>query len=302
MPQGSILGPLLFLLYINNLSGATSFRVRLFADDACLIMDNPNPKYLQDHVNKELVNIENWMRANKLSINYSKTHYMIFSRKKSKFNFQLHCGGSRLERVASTKYLGVIVDDKLNWSAHINYIHSKLSRASYILSKLRHYVDLNTLKMIYYSLAYPHLSYCITAWGGASKSLIHPLITLQNKIVRIITFSDFQAHAPPLFHKLQLLAINDIYNRNLAILIHNFQNNKLTGSTNLITLDKFHKYNTRLSANNNYYQNFHKSDVGCRTFSNTGLKFWRSLPCDLKSQKLSVFKYKLKKILIGSYA
>ena len=172
VPQGSILGPLLFLLYINNLPEATSFRVRLFADDACLIMDNSNPKALQDNINNELVNIDNWMRSNKLSINYSKTHYMIFTRKKNKFNFQIHCGGSHLERVASTKYLGVVVDEKLNWSAHINYIHSKLCKASYILSKLRHYVNINTLKMIYYSLAYPHLSYCITAWGGASKSLI----------------------------------------------------------------------------------------------------------------------------------
>ena len=156
--------------------------------------------------------------------------------------------------------------------------------------------------MIYYSLAYPYLSYCVTAWGGAAKSLIQPLITIQNKIVRIMTFSDFLSHAAPLFYKLQLLTIVDIYSLNLAIMIHNFQNNKFTGSTDLITLDKFHKYNTRLSANNNYFQNFHKSDVGSRTFSNAGLKFWRSLPSDLKSQNLSVFKFKLKKLLISSNA
>ena len=86
-----------------------------------------------------------------------------------------------------------------------------------------------------------------------------------------MTFSDFLSHAAPLFHKLQLLTITDIYNLNLAIMIHNFQNNKFTGTTDLITLDKFHNYNTRLSSNNNYYQNFHKSDVGNLLFLMLGL-------------------------------
>ena len=302
VPQGSILGPLLFLLYINNLPEATSFQVKLFADDACLILDNSNPKTLQENINNELVNVDNWMRANKLSINYTKTHYIIFSRKKCQYNFRLCCGGFCLERVASTKYLGVVVDEKLNWSHHINYIHSKLCRASYIISKLRHYVNTDTLKMIYYSLAYPHLSYCISAWGGAPNSLLRPLNVVQNKIVRLITFSDFSSHAPPLFHKLQLLTITDIYKLNLVIMIHNFQNNKFTGSTDLTPLNKFHKYNTRLSSNNNYYQNFHKTNVGKSTFSIAGLKFWRSLPVDLKSQTLPVFKFKLKKLMISSYA
>ena len=124
------------------------------------------------------------MKVNKLSLNYTKTNYMIFTRKKEKFDFNLKLDGFTLERVASTKYLGVIIDEKLNWSLHIKHIHRKLSRSSYILSKLRHYVNLDTLKTLYYSLIYPHITYCISTWGGAS---IKPLVTLQKKIVRIIT-------------------------------------------------------------------------------------------------------------------
>ena len=301
VPQGSILGPLLFLLYINDLPNVSLFDVRLFADDACLLLDNKYPNLLELNINNELIKINNWMKVNKLSINYKKTNFMIFTRRRSNFTYRLQLEGQTLERVNSFKYLGVILSEKLSWTAHIGHLVTKISRASYIISKLRHYVDLNSLKMIYYSLVYPHLIYCITSWGKAPISVLQPLEILQRKLIRIMTNSDFRCHTPPLFHSLKLLTISDIYKLNLAISIHNIQNNKFTGSNNLVLLKDSHSYFTRLSSNNNYFQPQTFSNLGLSTHSAAGLKFWRLIPNSIKSKPLPSFKINLKKFLISYY-
>ena len=301
VPQGSILGPLLFLIYINDLARVSSFDIRLFADDACLILDDKNPKRLQNNINHELNKINNWMKINKLSINYDKTNYMIFTKKRNDSNFCLQLDGHELQRVTNAKYLGVILNDKLNWTSHINNIYTKISKASYILCKIRHYVNLNTLKMIYYSLVYPHLTYCISSWGGAPKTTLQSINRLHNKILRIITFSDFKSPSAPLYFKLQMLTITDIYNLKLATLIHNIHNHKFTGSNNLVLLQDFHSYQTRLANSNNFFQQFTSSNLTQSTFSSAGLRFWRSLPNDIKLVKPSAFKYKVKYFLLNKY-
>ena len=113
VPQGSILGPLLFLLFINDLPEVCNFEVKLFADDACLIYADPKPLNLQINVNNELAKVDFWMKSNKLSINYSKSNYIIFTRKILDNNFNIHIQGNRLQRVSQTKYLGVIINEKL---------------------------------------------------------------------------------------------------------------------------------------------------------------------------------------------
>ena len=300
-PEGSILGPLLFLIYINDLARVSSFDVRLFADDACLILDDKNPKRLENNINHELIKINNWMKINKLSINYDKTNYMIFTKKRNDSNFCLQLDGHKLQRVTNAKYLGVILNDKLNWTSHINNIYTKISKASYILCKIRHYVNLHTRKMIYYSLVYPHLTYCISSWGGAPKTTLQSINRLHNKILRIITFSDFKSPSAPLYFKLQMLTITDIYNLKLATLIHNIHNHKFTGSNNLVLLQDFHSYQTRLANSNNFFQQFTSSNLTQSTFSSAGLRFWRSLPNDIKLVKPSSFKYKVKYFLLNKY-
>ena len=226
---------------------------------------------------------------------------MIFTKKRTKFEYNFQLEGHSLDRVSKVKYLGVFLAEKLNWSAHIDHLVIKISRASYIISKLRHYVNINTLKMIYYSLVYPHLMYCITSWGNAPNSVLKPLEILQRKIVRIMTFSDFRSHAPPLFHFLKLLTVADIYKMKLAISIHNIQNNKFIGSSILVPLQNIHSYSTRLSCNNNYFQHRFVSSLGLSTFSSSGLQFWRQIPTELKSKSLLSFKCKVKQFLISSY-
>ena len=179
MPQGSILSPLFFSLYVNDLPKVSNFKTTLFADDICLIFANKNIDILEKMVDQEINKVDSWMRHNKLTLNYSKTVYMIFnSDKKQSSPFRVQIGSHLINKLNSTKYLGMHFDNKLNWGTHISKLESKLSCYSGIFYRIREYLSPNELKMIYFSLAYSHLQYAIGAWGSATKTSLHRLNTI----------------------------------------------------------------------------------------------------------------------------
>ena len=128
LPQGSILSPLLFSLYVNDLPKVSHFKTTLFADDTYLILSNKNIDILEQMADQEIKKVDSWMRHNKLSLNCSKTVYMIFnSDKKQSSPFRVQIGSNLINRVHSTKYLGMHLDHKLSWDTHISKLESKLS-------------------------------------------------------------------------------------------------------------------------------------------------------------------------------
>ena len=192
VPQGSILGPLLFLLYINDLcyqSDILSFV--LFADDTNILIPGDNPAEIEKVLNDELNNISKWFKCNKLSLNLKKTNYMLFKPKKKLFNDDLHIfiDRSKIDHVTCTKFLGVFIDESLKWHEHIAYLKSKVNKCVGILLRVRHKLHVNVLRILYNTLILPYLTYCITVWGKTHKVYINDIILLQKKIVRIITFS-----------------------------------------------------------------------------------------------------------------
>ena len=300
VPQGSILAPTFFNLYINDIINCSNFSIKLFADDACLTYSCTDPFKLETNINKELIKINTWRKINKLSVNFTKSNYMIFTNRKLNLNFNIIMDGNSLNRVKETKYLGVIMQDNLKWNSHIQHITNKISKASYILVKIRHYVDLFSLKMLYNSLIKPHLNYCMSVWGGAPKSVLRPLITLQKKIVRIMTHSNFDHPSAPLFLKLNILPFKQLYEYNISNLMHKIHNNLITGEYNLTLLTKTHNYNTRSSSNLNYYQTFQRLNLGLQSFLTQGIKFWNKLSISIKSLPIHLFKKKLRQYLINS--
>ena len=130
VPQGSILGPLLFLIFINDLPEATNFYVKLFADDTFLCAQNTNFNELESDVNLEIQKVHKWLESNKLTLNISKSQFMIISNSKNiPRNFSVSINEESLTRCRSYKYLGVIFDENLNWNEHVKYVCQKVSKA-----------------------------------------------------------------------------------------------------------------------------------------------------------------------------
>jgi len=154
-------------------------------------------------VDQEIKKVDSWMRHNKLPLNYSKTFYMIFnSDKKQSSPFKVQIGSHLINRVNSTKYLGMHLDNKLNWDTHISKLESKLSCYSGIFYRIREYLSTNEPKMINVSLVYSHLQYVIGTLGSATKTSLHRLNTIHNKIIKTISWTSFRCHVTPVYSQL----------------------------------------------------------------------------------------------------
>ena len=166
IPQGSILGPTLFILYINDLHKVSNIlNFILYVDDTNIFLSgNDLPELCSDMCN-ELKKLDLWFKVNKLSLNVSKTNFMVFGNKKNK-ECNIFINGVKIEEVNYTKFLGVLIDNKLNWQMQIQNVQRKVSKSVSILYRVKYLLDTNALLMIYNSLILPYLNYCVEVWGN----------------------------------------------------------------------------------------------------------------------------------------
>ena len=175
VPQGSMLGPLLFLIYINDLpSVSKSLAFYLFTDDSNIYFEASDLFTLEKVLNLELRHVKKWLDANKLSLNIDKTNVVVFHSPARKLTepIVLKFGRKEISRTDHIRFLGVLLDETLGWKPHLVELFRKLSRSVGIFYKLRHYVPADTIKTVYYALFYLFLTYGITVWG-ATYSMIN---------------------------------------------------------------------------------------------------------------------------------
>jgi hypothetical protein len=161
----------------------------------------------------ELGKLSQWLIANKLSINLSKTHYILFwpGRKSLLPNPKLEFDGHVLEGKQNTQFLGVILNARLSWLEHSSYVRNKIAKNIGIINKVRHILSPSTLKTLYTSFVYPYLTYCIEVWGSAPRNYIDPIIKLQKRCCRILTKSAPRTASLPLFQQLKILPLPELY-------------------------------------------------------------------------------------------
>ena len=222
--QGLVLGSLLFLLYINDLPNISNqLHFFLFADDTNIYFKANNLDKIQEVMNKGLKLLREWLIANRLALNVSKTNFTIFSPPNKPYkNITLLINKKAIEQ-EYVKYLGVLLDTKLSFCHHISSIKKNISRAIGIMHKMKTFVYRNILICLYYSLVYPFLIYAIPIWGVACENIINPLYVLQKRVVRIITnkkgyigSDGLLVCSAPLFYETGRLNICDIFKFHIA--------------------------------------------------------------------------------------
>ena len=314
MPQRSILGPLLFLLYINDLADvSTKLFSLLFADDSNMFITGKDANELIESMNDEIINVVDWLRVNKLSLNLKKTHFIIFQKQKARINVytELIVDGVKIEMKNSTKFLGVMLDKYLTFNDHIQYIKGKVSRGLGILIKCRKYFTQKTLITLYNSFIYPYLNFCTTVWGNTHESYLKPLIVSQNKAIRIVSgakrrpiiWNDrtilIPAHTDPLYKKLNILKLSQIYIYSVQQFVFKYHHGMLPKVFNdFYSMNShFHSHNTR--SQNLYRPPLLRSSLGSTTVRATGVKFYNHFfnILDMNRSMLS-YKAALKKYLI----
>ena len=306
VPQGSILGPLLFLIYINDLASVSNILTSLlFADDTTLTYNGKNLPDIIATFNSEMNRIVHWLNANRLSLNLDKTYFMVFRPKgKNLEPPDIIVNNIKIKQVEEFKFLGVIIDNQLNWFEHIKYISSKISKGIGVIIKARKSFDTDTLLSLYNTLIFPYISYCIHVWGTAAEIHIRKIHILQKKIVRIICglpprdSDGIWTSTKSSFIKKKILNVYQIYDYFIALFMYKLSHDNLPPLFDMFErTSNIHNYETR--QHNLFYLKFVPTSRSQKTIKIKGTKLWNMLVRKMDTDcAISTFKTKLKTLII----
>lgn len=295
VPQGSILGPLLFLCYLKNIGHSFSFipenNLCLYADDSNMKISGRTVEQIEEIAGSELANIGKFLKHHNLKLNVEKTNYMVFktSQNKNPIDPAIVYNNCLIERTFNTKFLGLTIDESLTWGSHVDNLLKKLNSGIYALSKMSFLANPNILKMLYFAHIHSHISYGLCLYGSTKVANLESILKIQKRAIRVILRLKSDESVRQHFKNLQILTVYGQYILDTILITKR----NLGSST-----EQTHSYNTR--NRREIIHAHHRLEFYNKGPTYAGLKFIKQIPQALKAEQNMVkFKRNLKSYLIG---
>jgi len=306
VPQGSVLGPLLFLIsFMYDIQNAVSdAKLKLFADDTNLFLHDSDFMNLFYRANIYMSQLCEWFKVNKLSLNLDKTCYSLFGlNHKNTIAQTLYINGKVILNVESCKYLGILIDSDLKWKGHITYIHNKLVKFVIIFYKIRSKLPPEILRLIYFAFVHSHLSYGIEIYGNTTANHLSELLVLNNRLLRILQHKPFKTHTTDLYNTYFTLPLQLMHTYQILVFMHRYVHHRnelpVIFSTYFEENKLIHHHDTRHK--HDFHTHLVHTEFGKRSIKYKGCILWNSLPVDIKAiRSCHSFKFKLKQLLLHS--